>query len=202
MAVAKARTASLALQPSGTIKLPGGIVDGIQHLYGGDFVPWAGGVPVTDGDVILGAAGASGTRAVEDEEAVRAAVRRGQEGRGGRQPAVVPGARNARALPRRTWVRRGSASYVVTVRRREAGRDRSFAPPDGAGGPRQGAGWDRGGCDGAGGPFPLVWKGSADPSPPHWLADHRGPRPARAVRLSATPHPGRTASCAGRVRTS
>jgi uncharacterized protein GlcG (DUF336 family) len=67
--VAKARTALL--------------VDSIQHLYGGDFVPWAGGVRVTDGDVILGAAGASGAHAVEDEEAVRAAVRRGQEGRSG-----------------------------------------------------------------------------------------------------------------------
>jgi uncharacterized protein GlcG (DUF336 family) len=67
--VAKARTALL--------------VDSIQHLYGGDFVPWAGGVLVTDGDVILGAAGASGAHAVEDEGAVRAAVRRGQGGRSG-----------------------------------------------------------------------------------------------------------------------
>jgi uncharacterized protein GlcG (DUF336 family) len=32
MAVAKARTALLALKPSGQIDLPGGIVDGIQHL--------------------------------------------------------------------------------------------------------------------------------------------------------------------------
>jgi uncharacterized protein GlcG (DUF336 family) len=81
IAIAKARTALLALKPSGMIDLPGGIVDGIQHLYGGDFVPWAGGVLVTDGDVILGAAGASGARAVEDEEAVRTAVRQWQENR-------------------------------------------------------------------------------------------------------------------------
>ncbi|MEV6293222.1 hypothetical protein AB0M41_22925 [Streptomyces sp. NPDC051896] len=42
-------------------------------------MPWAGGVLDTDGDVILGAPGASGAHAVEDEEAVRAAVRRCQE---------------------------------------------------------------------------------------------------------------------------
>jgi uncharacterized protein GlcG (DUF336 family) len=79
IAVAKARTALLALKPSGQIDLPGGIVDGIQHLYGGDFVPWAGGVLITDGEVILGAAGASGGHARQDEEAVLTAVRRWQE---------------------------------------------------------------------------------------------------------------------------
>ncbi|HEY3688249.1 MAG TPA: heme-binding protein [Streptosporangiaceae bacterium] len=81
IAVAKARTALYALKPSGAVDLPGGIVDSIQHLYGGDFVPWAGGVLITDGDVILGAAGASGGHAMEDEEAVRTAVERWQESR-------------------------------------------------------------------------------------------------------------------------
>ena len=81
IAVAKARTALFALKPSGLIDLPGGIVDGIQHLYGGDFVPWARGVLVTDGEVIFGAAGASGAHAVEDEEAVRTAGQRRQESR-------------------------------------------------------------------------------------------------------------------------
>ena len=81
IAVAKARTALYSLQSSGTIKLPGGIVDSIQHLYGGDFVPWAGGVLVTDGELILGAAGASGAHALEDEEAVQTAVQRWQENR-------------------------------------------------------------------------------------------------------------------------
>jgi uncharacterized protein GlcG (DUF336 family) len=81
IAVAKARTALFALQPSGLINLPGGIVDSIQHLYGGNFVPWAGGVLVTDGELILGAAGASGAHAVEDEEAVQTAVQRWQENR-------------------------------------------------------------------------------------------------------------------------
>ncbi|GHG58053.1 heme-binding protein [Amycolatopsis acidiphila] len=82
IAVAKARTALLTLKPSGLIDLPGGIVDSIQHLYGGDFVPWAGGVLVTDGGSILGAAGASGAHALEDEEAVRTAVQRWQQNRG------------------------------------------------------------------------------------------------------------------------
>lgn len=81
IAVAKARTALLALKSSGLIDLPGGIVDSIQHLFGGDFVPWAGGVLVTDGEVILGAAGASGAHALEDEEAVHTVVRRWQESR-------------------------------------------------------------------------------------------------------------------------
>ncbi|GAA0358960.1 heme-binding protein [Actinoallomurus spadix] len=81
IAVAKARTALLALKPSGQIDLPGGIVDSIQHLYGGDFVPWAGGVLITDGEVILGAVGASGAHAREDEEAVQTAVQRWRENR-------------------------------------------------------------------------------------------------------------------------
>ena len=81
IAVAKARTALLSLRSSGRIDLPGSIVDSIQHLYGGDFVPWAGGVLITDGDVVLGAAGASGAHALEDEEAVQTAVQRWQEDR-------------------------------------------------------------------------------------------------------------------------
>jgi uncharacterized protein GlcG (DUF336 family) len=79
IAVAKARTALFALKPSGLIDLPGEIVGSIQHLYGGDFVPRAGGVLVTDGELVLGAAGASGALAVEDEEAVQTAVQRWRE---------------------------------------------------------------------------------------------------------------------------
>jgi len=85
IAVAKARTALLTLQPSGRLQLPGGIVDSIQHLYEGDYVAFAGGVLVTDGDLILGAAGASGAHAVEDEEAVRTAVQRWQSRSGQEQ---------------------------------------------------------------------------------------------------------------------
>jgi glc operon protein GlcG len=80
VAVAKARSALVALKPSGLLdKLPPGIIDTLQHLYGGNFVPRAGGVLITDGDdVILGAIGASGAQSDEDEEAVRTAVERWQ----------------------------------------------------------------------------------------------------------------------------
>ena len=82
VAVAKARSALVALKPSGLLdKLPPGIIDALQHLYGGDFVPRAGGVLITDGDLIVGAAGASGAQSDEDEEAVRTAIERWQEDR-------------------------------------------------------------------------------------------------------------------------
>jgi uncharacterized protein GlcG (DUF336 family) len=78
VAVAKARSALVALKPSGLLdKLPPGIIDTIQHLYGGNFVPRAGGVLITDDDdVILGAIGASGAQSDEDELAVQTAVER------------------------------------------------------------------------------------------------------------------------------
>jgi glc operon protein GlcG len=81
MAVAKARSALVALKPSGLLdKLPPGIIDTIQHLYGGNFVPRAGGVLITAGDdVILGAIGASGAQSDEDEVAVQTAVERWQQ---------------------------------------------------------------------------------------------------------------------------
>ena len=82
IAVAKARSALVALKPSGLLdKLPSGIIDTAQHLYGGNFVPRAGGVLITEGDLIVGAAGASGAQSDEDEEAVRTAVERWQKTR-------------------------------------------------------------------------------------------------------------------------
>ena len=83
VAVAKARSALVALKSSGLLdKLPPGIIDTLQHLYVGDFVPRAGGVLVTGGDdIILGAIGASGAQSDEDEEAVRTAVERWQKTR-------------------------------------------------------------------------------------------------------------------------
>jgi glc operon protein GlcG len=84
VAVAKARSALVSLMPSGNLdKLPPGIIDALQNLYAGDFVPRAGGVPVTEGDVVVGAIGASGAQSDEDEEAVRTAVERWQAGRSG-----------------------------------------------------------------------------------------------------------------------
>ena len=80
VAVAKARSALVSLMPSGNLdKLPPGIIDALQNIYGGDFVPRAGGVLVTDGDVVVGAAGASGAQSDEDEEAVATAVERWQK---------------------------------------------------------------------------------------------------------------------------
>lgn len=79
LAVAKARSALLTLQPSGRIPLPGEIVDSIQHLYGGDYIPFAGGVLVTENGMVVGAAGASGAHATQDEEAVQTAVQRWHE---------------------------------------------------------------------------------------------------------------------------
>ncbi len=77
VAVAKARSALVSLMPSGQLdKLPPGIIDALQGLYGGNFVPRAGGVLVTDGDAVVGAIGASGAQSDEDEEAVRTAVER------------------------------------------------------------------------------------------------------------------------------
>ncbi|MEU6564349.1 GlcG/HbpS family heme-binding protein [Nocardia nova] len=81
LAAAKARSALLTLQPSGRIPLPGEIVDSIQHLYGGDYIPFAGGVLVTENGVIVGAAGASGAHATQDEQAVQTAVDRWHEDR-------------------------------------------------------------------------------------------------------------------------
>ncbi len=79
VAVAKARSALVSLMPSGNLdKLPPGIIAALQNLYGGDFVPRAGGVLVTRDDVVLGAAGASGAQSDEDEAAVRTAVERWQ----------------------------------------------------------------------------------------------------------------------------
>jgi uncharacterized protein GlcG (DUF336 family) len=75
MAVAKARSALGALKSSGQLEqLPPGIIDGFQHLRGGDFIARAGGVLVLDDDVILGAVGASGAKSDEDEAAVLAAI--------------------------------------------------------------------------------------------------------------------------------
>ena len=82
IAVAKARSALVALKPSGLLdQLPPGIIDTAQHLYGGNFVPPAGGVLITEGDLVVGAAGASGAQSDEDEEAVRTAVERWQKTR-------------------------------------------------------------------------------------------------------------------------
>ena len=77
VAVAKARSALRSLMPSGQLEnVPPGIIAALQASYQGDFVPRAGGVLVAEGDVVVGAAGASGAQSDEDEEAVSTAVER------------------------------------------------------------------------------------------------------------------------------
>jgi uncharacterized protein GlcG (DUF336 family) len=82
MAVAKARSAVRALKSSRELDvLPPGIIDGFQHLYGGEFIPRAGGVPVSVDNVILGAVGASGASSDQDEQAVASAIEHWRERR-------------------------------------------------------------------------------------------------------------------------
>ncbi|WP_326565038.1 heme-binding protein [Amycolatopsis rhabdoformis] len=74
VAVAKARTALRMLKPSGEVALPDEVAGAVQHLYSGDFVARAGGVPIVQDGLVVGAAGASGAQSAEDEAAVRAAI--------------------------------------------------------------------------------------------------------------------------------
>ncbi|WP_368857609.1 heme-binding protein [Streptomyces sp. GbtcB7] len=84
----------------------------IQHLYGGDFVPWAGGVLVTDGELILGAAGASGAHALEDEEAVQTADNFAGQGAGEAIP-YAPASSRAMRTRLRSIVRPASLGDVL-----------------------------------------------------------------------------------------
>lgn len=75
VAVAKARSALVALRPSGRLdQLPEAITAALRVEYGGDFVARAGGLPVVRDGVVHGAVGASGASSDEDEEAVQAAL--------------------------------------------------------------------------------------------------------------------------------
>ena len=75
IALAKARSALISLGPSGALdQLPPGIIATAQEVFGGDFVPRAGGLPVVENGVVVGAVGASGAASDQDEDAVRAAI--------------------------------------------------------------------------------------------------------------------------------
>jgi uncharacterized protein GlcG (DUF336 family) len=75
VAVAKARSALVALMPSGALdQLPEAITAALRVTYGGDFVARAGGVPAVRDGVVLGAVGAAGAASDEDEAAVREAL--------------------------------------------------------------------------------------------------------------------------------
>lgn len=75
VAVAKARSALVALMPSGRLdQLPEAITAALRVSYGGDFVARAGGLPAVRDGVVHGAVGASGAASEEDEEAVKQAL--------------------------------------------------------------------------------------------------------------------------------
>ena len=77
VAVAKARSALVALMPSGQLdQLPEAITAALRVCYGGDFVARAGGLPAVRDGIVQGAVGASGAASDEDEEAVREALQR------------------------------------------------------------------------------------------------------------------------------
>lgn len=75
LAVAKARTALLALMPSGaTEAFPDGIVASLRAIHDGEFVTRAGGVLVVRDGTVEAALGASGAASEQDEEAAQAAL--------------------------------------------------------------------------------------------------------------------------------
>ena len=71
VAYKKARTARLFSMPSGAIgelSQPGGPLYGIERSNGG-LITFAGGVPIIDGDTVIGAIGVSGD-SVENDQAI------------------------------------------------------------------------------------------------------------------------------------
>ncbi|WP_006745939.1 GlcG/HbpS family heme-binding protein [Thioalkalivibrio paradoxus] len=71
VALKKARTARLFNLPSGTIgelSRPDGPLYGIEHSNGG-LVSFGGGIPIADGDTVIGAIGVSGD-SVENDQAI------------------------------------------------------------------------------------------------------------------------------------
>ena len=71
IAITKARTARYFDMPTGDIgglSQPGGSLYGIEHSNGG-LISFPGGIPLKDGDTVVGAVGVSGST-VEDDHAV------------------------------------------------------------------------------------------------------------------------------------
>lgn len=71
IAITKARTARYFDMPTGDIgglSQPGGSLYGIEHSNGG-LISFPGGIPLTDGDTVIGAVGVSGST-VDDDHAV------------------------------------------------------------------------------------------------------------------------------------
>ncbi len=71
ISIKKARTARFSDMPTGAIgglSQPGGALYNIEHSNGG-LITFPGGLPVMDGDAVIGAVGVSGS-SVEDDHAV------------------------------------------------------------------------------------------------------------------------------------
>ena len=71
IAITKAKTARFFDMPTGDIgglSQPGGSLYGIEHSNGG-LISFPGGIPLMDGDAVIGAVGVSGST-VEDDHAV------------------------------------------------------------------------------------------------------------------------------------
>ncbi len=86
LAVDKAYTALAHRLPTdelGALAQPGGELYGLQANGGGRSVLFGGGIPVHDGDEVIGAVGISGATVVEDVACARAAIA-ALEGRGDR----------------------------------------------------------------------------------------------------------------------
>ncbi len=79
IAINKARTSARMTMPTRMIAnvtygedLKGGPVPGLAHVEG--FIAFAGGLPIGVGDVVIGAIGVSGAKAVEDEACAQAGL--------------------------------------------------------------------------------------------------------------------------------
>ena len=76
IAITKAKTARYFDMPTGDIgglSQPGGSLYGIEHSTGG-LISFPGGIPLTDGDTVIGAVGVSGSTVEDDHEVAQAGV--------------------------------------------------------------------------------------------------------------------------------
>ena len=76
IAIKKAKTARYFDMPTGDIgglSQPGGSLYGIEHSNGG-LISFPGGIPLTDGDAVIGAVGVSGSTVEDDHEVAQAGV--------------------------------------------------------------------------------------------------------------------------------
>ena len=76
IAITKAKTARYFDMPTGDLgglSQPGGSLYGIEHSNGG-LISFPGGIPLKDGDTVIGAVGVSGSTVEDDHEVAQAGV--------------------------------------------------------------------------------------------------------------------------------